>query len=254
MHFWQAYHAREPRQPFYAAEVRFLGKGKQVKQETLKVLVNSFGKRYSEVLDIELRSGEDREIFKWFLASLLFGAPIREDSAIKTYRCFEKYPVLTPKQILDAGWDGLVKILDEGGYTRYDFKTADKLLEVARNIVEKYGGSLKVLHGKASDPRDLERRLKDLGKGVGDITINIFLRELRGILEKARPEPSELVVLAAKNLGIATGQAKRVTLKGLEDFWRRNRVEGKSFVNFETALLRLGKDFYRKGKPVVLES
>jgi hypothetical protein len=36
---------------------------------------------------------------------------------------------LTPKQILKTGWDDLVKILDEGGYTRYDFKTADRLLE-----------------------------------------------------------------------------------------------------------------------------
>ncbi|MCJ7633095.1 hypothetical protein MUP77_11975, partial [Candidatus Bathyarchaeota archaeon] len=63
------------------------------------------------------------------LASLLFGAPITESSVVKTYNCFQKHGVLTPKQILKTGWDDLVKILDEGGYTRYDFKTADKLLE-----------------------------------------------------------------------------------------------------------------------------
>lgn len=225
-----------------------------MKRETLKALVDSFGKKYSEILGIDPLSGEDKEIFKWFLASVLFGAPIREDSVIKTYRCFEKYNVLTPERILNTGWDGLVRILDEGGYTRYDFKTADKLLGVMRNLLQKYEGSLKVLHRKASDPRDLEKRLKDLGKGIGDTIVNIFLRELRGILEKARPEPSSLVVLAAKNLGIAKKRAKRVTLEELEDFWRRNEVAGKSFTNFETALLRLGKDFYRKGRPVAPHS
>ena len=40
--------------------------------------------------------------------------------------------VLSPSKILETGWDGLVEILDEGGYTRYDFKTATKILEIAK--------------------------------------------------------------------------------------------------------------------------
>lgn len=68
---------------------------------------------------------------------MLFGAPITETSVIKTYRCFQKYGVLTPKKILESEWEGLVKILDEGSYTRYDFKTADKLLAVMRSFMEK---------------------------------------------------------------------------------------------------------------------
>jgi hypothetical protein len=223
-----------------------------MKHEALKALVEGFGEKYSEMLGIDLQSRKDDEIFKWFLASLLFGAPIRECSAIKTYRNFERHKVLTPKRILETGWDGLVKILDEGGYTRYDFKTADKLLEVMRNLTEEYDGSLKALHDEAADSKDLEKRVKGLGKGVGDTTVNIFLRELRGILEKARPEPSSLVILAAENLGITKKRKGQITLEGLEDFWRRNEVAGKSFTNFETALLRLGKDSYRRGRPVAL--
>jgi hypothetical protein len=220
-----------------------------VKHEALKSLVEGFGEPYSEMLGIDLQSGEDDEIFKWFLASVLFGAPIRESSAIKTYRSFEKHKVLTPKRIIETGWDGLVKILDEGGYTRYDFKTADKLLMVMQNLTEEYDGSLRALHDKAYDSRDLEKSVKNLGKGVGDTTVNIFLRELRGILEKSRPEPSSLVILAAKNLGITKEGKRQITLEELEDFWRRNEVTEKSFTNFETALLRLGKDSYRR-KPV----
>jgi hypothetical protein len=156
---------------------------------------------------------------------------------------------LTPKKILDRGWDGLVKILDEGSYTRYDFKTADKLLEVMRKLTETYLGSLTLIHVQASDARDLERRLKALGKGIGDVTVSIFLRELRGVWQKADPSPTPLVIEAAKWLEIVKKEANAEdALRQLKVFWARNKLTGKSFVNFETALLRLGKDYVRKGK------
>ena len=220
-----------------------------MKKESVKALVESLGQKYSEALSINLSMENDREVFKWFLVSLLFGAPITESSVIKTYKCFEKYDVLTPKKILDRGWDGLVKILDEGSYTRYDFKTADKLLEVMRKLTETYGGSLNLIHVQASDARDLERRLKALGKGIGDVTVSIFLRELRGVWQKADPNPTPLVIEAAKWLEIVKEEASAEdALRQLKVFWARNKLTGKSFVNFETALLRLGKDYVRKGK------
>ena len=68
-----------------------------MKQESLRAVVGDFGKKYSEMLSIDLSGGDDREIFRWFLASLLFGAPITESSAIKTYSAFKRHGVLTPK-------------------------------------------------------------------------------------------------------------------------------------------------------------
>jgi hypothetical protein len=96
--------------------------------------------------------------------------------------------------------------------------------------------------------QDLKNRLKNLGKGIGEVTINIFLRELRDIWDKAKPEPTSLVLLAAKNLGIIKNGKRQTALQQLRDFWVENEVEGKFFINFETALLRLGKDFCRKHK------
>jgi endonuclease III len=213
-----------------------------------KLLTSNFGQKYSEILGINLNSRDDEEIFKWFLASILFGAPIRESSAIKTYKSFENQKALAPQKILEIGWDGLVKILDEGSYTRYDFKTADKLLEVMGNLVTKYEGNLNNLHEQAADSSDLEKRLKELGKGIGYITVDIFLRELRGIWEKAHPKPTPLVVSAAKNLGIAKKENAQEVLRELERFWTENKVNKEDFVNFETSLLRIGKDFCRKTK------
>jgi len=218
-----------------------------MRTKDLKALVESQGQKYSEILGIDLSKGKEEEIFKWFLVSLLFGAPIRESSVIKTYRGFQQRGVLTPAQILRTGWDGLVKILDEGSYTRYDFRTADKLLEVARNLTEKYNGSLYLIHSASSDARDLENRLKTLAKGVGDVTVSIFLRELHGIWEKAGPNPTRLEILAAQELGIVKNEATaEEALRQLKTFWAKNRIPGKSFINFETALVRLEKDFRRK--------
>jgi len=219
-----------------------------MKPESLKILLENFGWKYSEILGINLSDGKDEEIFKWFLAAILFGAPITEKAVIKTYKCFEKCDVLTSKKILQIGWDGLVEILDEGSYTRYDFKTADKLLEVTKNLMEKHDGSLTLLYDKASDKQDLEKQLKHLGKGIGNVTVSIFLRELRNVWDRADPDPTDLVKLAAENLGIVRKHSTESALKQLKDFWSKNRIAGKSFVNFETALLRLGKDFCRKGK------
>jgi len=217
-------------------------------KEFTKLLTNNFGQKYSEILGINLSSRNEGGIFKWFLASVLFGAPITETAVIKTYKCFENRKVLAPQKILETGWDGLVEILDEGSYTRYDFKTADKLLEVMGNLVTKYNGNLNFLHEQAADSSNLEKRLKELGKGIGDVTVGIFLRELRRIWEKATPKPTLLVVLAAKNIGIVKEKKPQDVLRELEGFWTENKVNEKNFVNFETALLRIGKDFCRKKK------
>jgi hypothetical protein len=220
-----------------------------MKKKDLRTLLQSLGQKYSEVLEIDLSDRLDIEIFKWFLASLLFGAPITESAVIRTYKSFRKNAVLTPKKILEIGWDGLVKILDEGGYTRYDFKTADKLLVVSRNLSEKYSGSLNEIHEQSSDPLDLERRLKELGKGIGDVTVSIFLRELRGAWKKADPNPTPLTIAAAEQLGIVKKDARpEAALKQLKAFWQKNAMKDQSFVNFETALLRFEKDYVRKGK------
>lgn len=217
-------------------------------REATNLLVDKFGQKYSDVLGIDLKTRDDGEIFKWFLASVLFGAPINETSVMRTCKCFESHKVLAPEKILETGWDGLVKMLDEGGYTRYDFKTSDKLLEIMDNLVKKYEGSLNLIHEQASDSNDLEKRLKDLGKGLGEVTVSIFLRELRDLWKKADSKPTSLVILAAKNLEIVREESPQEALSELKEFWRRNEVAERDFVNFETALLRLGKNLCRKKK------
>jgi hypothetical protein len=221
---------------------------KVMKEALLATILRGRGQKYSEVLGIDVSNGET-EIFKWFVASVLFGAPISEATAIKTYRCFEKHGVLAPVKMLKTGWNGLVSLLDEGGYTRYDYKTADKITMVMKNLTAKYSGNLDFIHDKAVDSHDLEERLEDLGKGIGEVTVSIFLRDLRGVWAKAESKPTNLEILAAEELGILKSNAPaEETLETLKAFWNENRVAGHSFVNFETALLRIGRELRKKRK------
>jgi len=185
----------------------------------LKEFVKKYGKKYSEILGINVK----KEPFKWFLASLLFGAPIRESIAMKTYKVLEKYGYVEPKRIIDAGWDEIVRCLDEGGYARYDFKTADKILEACRNILQQ-GGIENILKKE-----NLEVELKNLAKGIGDTTVQIFLREL-GLPHK----PSKYTIIAAKN----------------HKLWNRKLkdIKGIDSIELEIALMKLGRDYCRKNK------
>jgi len=155
-------------------------------------------KSYSEELGLDLTKPDDR--FKWFLASILFAKRISAEIAKKTFRLFEREGLTTPERILEAGWNKLVEILDSGGYVRYDFSTASNLLEIMKRLKEEYG-DLEKLHQESSSPADLERRLL-MFKGIGPVGVNIFLRELRGIWEKAKPKPSRMAVETAKRIGL----------------------------------------------------
>ncbi|KUO42523.1 MAG: hypothetical protein APZ16_04320 [Candidatus Hadarchaeum yellowstonense] len=159
---------------------------------------------YSRELGLDLRRPNDR--FKWFLVSLLFAKRISANVALRTYRMFEAEGLVTPEAILAAGWDRLVEVLDAAGYVRYDFSTASTLLETMGKIKEL--GGLERIHQEATDPQDLERRLQEL-RGVGPVACNIFLRELRGIWSKARPQPSRVAVELGRSLGLSGQEIER---------------------------------------------
>ncbi len=109
---------------------------------------------------------------------------------------------------------------------RYDFSTATKLLDIAGRLKENYG-SLENLYNQSSDTEDLERRLEEF-KGIGTVTTQIFLRELRGVWQIS-PGISEKAKRVAENLGI-----------NLQEF------EGEKLSRVETALVKLGIKYCKR--------
>jgi len=217
-----------------------------VNRVAVKKLLKQHGGGFAKALGIQLRGGREGEVFKWFLASFLYGARITGSIAAKTYQEFERRGVVTPEKIRKTGWHGLVEILDAGGYVRYDFSTATRLLSISDNLIEHYGGKLNNVHDSASNPKDLENRILGIGKGIGSVTANIFLRELRCIWSKADPALSDLAMMAAEHLGWRTARSHGSMLEQLNDQWKNVHVQGSSFIDFEAALVRLGRDYCRK--------
>jgi hypothetical protein len=96
-------------------------------------------------LGINLSSRKEEELFKWFLACLLFGKPIQQEIAERAYARLLSAGLRNPDEVLDAGWDELVRLLDEAHYVRYDFSTATKLFEVCQELKQRYGRMTKLM-------------------------------------------------------------------------------------------------------------
>lgn len=168
---------------------------------------------HSEELGIRLASRQERQYFLWFLASLLFGARISATIARNTFHSFVRHRLTTPQSILSAGWDFLVNpIMREGGYVRYDGRKSTQVLRDCEKLTTEYGGGLTRLHEVARDSRDLERRLLEF-HGIGPVTVNIFLRELRPYWSKADPAPLPRIALLARSLGVDLAGIRRKSMR-----------------------------------------
>lgn len=134
---------------------------------------------HAQSLQIDLPSKKETELFKWFLACLLFGKPIQTKVAEQAYKELVAARLTSPEAILHAGWDKLVALLDRAHYVRYDYSTATKLLEVCRELKRRYGTVSNLLAG-ANTASELSRKLQEF-KHIGPVTARIFLREIRPI-------------------------------------------------------------------------
>ncbi|MGE5327811.1 MAG: hypothetical protein ACM3KH_00585 [Thiobacillus sp.] len=126
-------------------------------------------------------TGEESELFRWFLASYLFGKRIQQAVARRTWEVFMNHHVDTPKKISNQSWQQLVDLLGEGHYRRYDESTARNLLLASDKLIKDYGGKICNMYEASSDEEDFKRKLNEL-KGVGPKTVEIFLREVEPVL------------------------------------------------------------------------
>src|SRR5208283_462709 len=212
--------------------------------EVMAALLTRFKGRFAGELGLEVSSGPEARQ-QWFLAAIFYGARISGLLAARTFRVFAAAGVTSPEAVLARGWDGLVALLDQGGYTRYDFKTATKLLQAMASLQERYQGSLERLHEVAADPADLERRIMELAPGIGPATVNIFLRELRGVWVKAAPLSPLAQAAAAKSGLTPRGLSPREALEELDRHWQAQALPGHDFADLEAALVRLGLELRR---------
>lgn len=128
-------------------------------------------------LNIDLVHGGEAALFRWFIASFLFGKRIQQDIAADAYRVIvEKHGRDTPRKLCNCSWQQIVDMLGEGHYVRYDESTAERLLKLCHKLIDDYGGKVGNIHARSEDRKELEKRLSEF-EGIGPKTVEIFMRE-----------------------------------------------------------------------------
>lgn len=197
--------------------------------------VTVLGGMFSSELGIDLDGAG--EVARWLLAATLFGSRISARTAEHTFTVLDRAGV-TAAGAGAVSWEHLVELLDQGGYARYDYKTATRLQELSRILHERYGGDVGAIERSATTAAQLEAALDAL-PGWGVVTVGVFLRELRGVWAHADPPLGGVALGAGRHLGVlgAVGELSRL----------RAVARGASLDvrDLECALVRLGLAHHR---------
>lgn len=130
---------------------------------------------YASDFGLNVTAG-DTDLFRWFLLAYLFGKPIQSGVAAQTWRLFIERGLDTPWAIAHASHHQLVRVLDEGKYTRYDGVMARALHQCMQQLIDGYEGSLMLMYENSTNEDEFSKRLQEL-YGVGPKTAEIFMRE-----------------------------------------------------------------------------
>ena len=127
---------------------------------------------------------------------------------------------VTPEKMVAASWEERTRTLNRSGYARYDERTSRMLEDTARSILDRYQGDLRNLREASGRNMDIERqRLKEF-KGIGNVGVDIFLREAQVAWGELFPFLDERSRQNAKELGLPTDAQSLLELVGKDDFPR----------------------------------
>jgi len=201
-------------------------------EETVARLLDAHGRTFCEEIGIPIEEATPQALFQWMVASLLFSARIGHNLAIQATRALIEAGYTTPEAMAEATWEERVRVLNANGYARYDESTSRMLQETCDRLLQDYGGDLNALREAADrDPGKERDRLKAF-KGIGDVGVDIFFREVQGFWDELFPFADKLALRAAKRHGLGEDAGALADLVPREEFPRfvaaltRDELEG----------------------------
>ena len=124
-----------------------------------------------------LEKADEKALFKWLLASFVFGKPIQQAVAERAYRMLvEQHGLDTPARLAGCSQQELVRLLGQARYVRYDISTAARLHKLSRKLLTEYDGSVAAIRQQSPSRHDFAQRLLAF-EGIGPKTVEIFMRE-----------------------------------------------------------------------------
>ena len=172
-------------------------------QTIVRTLLQEYGQTFAEELHINVAQNTPAPLFQLLCATILFSARINSTIAKNSMNALRDRGWTTADKMLNSTWDERLEALTEGGYTRYRERTATMLGDTVEHLMSAYDGDLRKLRDQATDRADLRSHFKEF-KGIGDVGVDIFFREVQVAWEELYPFVDEKSQEAAHKLDLPT--------------------------------------------------
>lgn len=171
-------------------------------KDTVNKLLEKYGQTFSEEIGIDLEKGTPSALFQWLCCVNLFSARIGSDISAKAGKSLIDAGWRTADKMKDSTWHQRVSVLNKAHYTRYQERTSTFLGDVSETLLEKYQGDLNNLRENAKrDPKKIRSLLKEF-KGLGDVGVDIFFREIQSVWDELYPFVDGKAKKGAERLGL----------------------------------------------------
>jgi hypothetical protein len=184
------------------------------KQQTVEVLLERHGQTLADDLSIDVAKGTPSPLFRLLIASILASARIGHRIAVDAARALTDHGWTTAQKMADATWAQRVRVLNRAGYARYDERTSRMLGDTCALLLERYRGDLRRLREAAERHPDRERALLKEFKGIGDVGVDIFFREVQVAWQELHPFADRRALDTAKQLGLGADPEALARLTG----------------------------------------
>ena len=192
------------------------------KRRLCEALLERHGRTLADELRIDVARNTPSPLFRLLVVSILISARIRHRIALDAARALAEQGWTTPQKLGAASWAQRTRVLNRAGYARYDERTSRMLGDTCELLLERYRGDLRRLRDEAGrEPRRERALLKEL-KGLGDVGVDVFFREVQVAWDELYPFADRRALRAAQRLGLGGDARALARLAGgdAEEFSR----------------------------------
>ncbi|MQA91382.1 MAG: hypothetical protein GEU90_14320 [Gemmatimonas sp.] len=163
-------------------------------------VLETAGQTFCEELKIPLERGTPSPLFRTLCFSLLSSTRIGHRAALSAARALADAGWTTPPKMNDSTWRQRTDVLNRSGYARYDESTSTMLGDTTAHLLDEYGGDLRRLRDAAERNPQAERGLLKEFKGIGNVGVDIFFREIQFVWDELLPFADRRTLSAARQL------------------------------------------------------
>lgn len=172
------------------------------RKDVASTVLDRWGRTFADEAGIRLGRGTPSPLYRLSCLALLHSAPIGGNLAMRATVALADHGLRTPRQMLEVGWEERTRVLNRAGYARLDGRTSTMLEEGARLLLDRWHGDLRQLREEADRRPDRIRALLKELKGIGDVGVDIFFREVQGVWPEIAPFADRRALSAAAQLDL----------------------------------------------------